>query len=124
MYLVYMIIVGATVYFEIEDYNKSIDDCDRALELNPQMVKAMFRKAKCLCEKLQMEEAIKQLKAAQTIEPDNQDINKLLKEYENEVEEDMKLPLDHPERLRFNSMLTWLISGGAEFDKLKIRYYS
>jgi hypothetical protein len=31
---------------------------------------------------------------------------------------------EHPEKMRTNKMLEWLASGGSQFDKLKIRYYS
>jgi len=34
------------------------------------------------------------------------------------------LPPDHPERKRFQVLLDWMKNGGAEFDKLKLRYYS
>jgi len=32
--------------------------------------------------------------------------------------------VEHPERARFERLLEWMKAGGAEFDKLKIRYYS
>lgn len=38
--------------------------------------------------------------------------------------QDAALSVDHPERLRYNQMLEWLHKGGAQFDKLKLRYYS
>lgn len=34
------------------------------------------------------------------------------------------MPADHPERLRFNAMFDWMKSGGAEFNKMKLRYYT
>lgn len=34
------------------------------------------------------------------------------------------MPVDHPERARFEHMLEWLKNGGSEFSKLKIRYYT
>ena len=84
----------------------------------------MYRKAQCFCEKLQMEAAVTILKQAIAIDPENKDVNVLLKDYLNEQDEDTKLPLDHPERKKFDCMLTWMLAGGSEFDKLKIRYYS
>ena len=36
----------------------------------------------------------------------------------------MNLPANHPERKRFNAMFDWMKNGGAEFDKLKLRYYT
>ncbi len=34
------------------------------------------------------------------------------------------MPLDHPERKRFNDMFEWLKKDGAYFEKLKLRYYT
>ena len=34
------------------------------------------------------------------------------------------MPLDHPERKRFNDMFEWLKNDGAYFEKLKLRYYT
>ena len=34
------------------------------------------------------------------------------------------MPVDHPERARFEKLLQWLRDGGSQFDKLKIRYYT
>jgi hypothetical protein len=45
-------------------------------------------------------------------------------ETQYEHKEDNNLPLDHPERMRFDKMLKWLKDGGSEFNKLKIRYYT
>lgn len=32
--------------------------------------------------------------------------------------------MDHPERHRFNELFQWMKEGGAEFSKLKLRYYT
>ena len=58
------------------------------------------------------------------IEPGQEDYIKLLEEAKTEYEEDNNLPIDHPERARFERMLKWLKDGGSQFDKLKIRYYT
>jgi protein-histidine N-methyltransferase len=58
------------------------------------------------------------------IEPGQEDYIKLLEEAKTEYEEDNNLPIDHPERARFERMLKWLRDGGSQFDKLKIRYYT
>lgn len=58
-----------------------------------------------------------------TLDPENQDMIKLLDELKKEYEEDNFLEADHPERLRFEKMLKWLSEGGSKFEKLKIRYY-
>lgn len=69
-------------------------------------------------------EAIDVLKKALDIDPSNDDIVKLYEETKQEYEEDNSLPIDHPERARFERMLEWLKNGGSQFDKLKIRYYT
>lgn len=48
----------------------------------------------------------------------------MIDEIKKEIEEDSNLPLDHPERKRFDALLNWLKDGGSEFDKLKLRYYT
>lgn len=43
---------------------------------------------------------------------------------EKELSLDRNIPLDHPERHRFNELFRWMQEGGSEFDKLKLRYYT
>ena len=44
-------------------------------------------------------------------------------EHEVEVKEDYNIPEDDPERMRFETFFDWMKEGGANFDKLKLRYY-
>lgn len=53
------------------------------------------------------------LKEALQIEPENEDLKKLFEETKTEYEEDNNLPLEHPERQRFERLLTWLREGGS-----------
>ena len=59
---------------------------------------------------------------------DNQEIIQSIEENiilaEKEIAEDRSIPLDHPERHRFNALFKWMKEGGAEFNKLKLRYYT
>jgi hypothetical protein len=64
------------------------------------------------------------LKEALDFDADNEDLKKLLEETKQEYEEDNNLPIDHPERARFEKLLTWMREGGSKFDKIKIRYYT
>ena len=75
-------------------------------------------------EKLDNDGAINVMKTALDIDSSNEDILKYYEETKQEYEEDNNLPLDHPERIRFEKMCSWLREGGSKFDKLKIRYYS
>ena len=52
------------------------------------------------------------------------EIEKLLSIALEELKLDASIPLDHPERHRFNEMFDWLRNDGAKFDKLKLRYYT
>ena len=127
--------VGAAVYFAIEKFQESIQDCDRAIEVKKDFVKvsrlslnqrlqAYFRKAQALRELLDNLKAMEVLKEALQIEPQNEDLAKLFEETKTEYEEDNSLPADHPEKQRFDRLLKWLSDGGSEFGKLKIRYYT
>lgn len=55
----------------------------------------------------------------------------LVKEMENllmsaiqEHQMDNLLAVDHPERARFERLIAWMRTGGAQFNKMKLRYYS
>lgn len=64
------------------------------------------------------------LKKALELEPSNEEYKKYFEETKSEYEEDNSIPVDHPERQRFEKLLKWLKEGGSQFDKLKIRYYT
>lgn len=116
--------IGAAVNIALEKFDESIKDCEKALEVNPKFVKAYFRKAQALREKLDNLGAMEALKQAMEIEPTNEEFKKLFEETKTEYEEDNSIAVDHPERARFETLLKWLKEGGSEFDKLKIRYYT
>ena len=63
------ILVGALVYITIENFEKCIEDCDRAIEINKAFVKAYYRKAQAYREKLDNMTAMEVLKQALEIEP-------------------------------------------------------
>jgi hypothetical protein len=51
-------------------------------------------------------------------------MREMLHELRTEIEQDELLPLDHPERKRFQDLLDWMQKEGSDFSKLKLRYYS
>ena len=69
-------------------------------------------------------EALETLKTGLEIEPENEIIKTLIDETAVEIEQDNKIPPDHPERKRFQNLLDWMKNGGADFSKLKLRYYT
>ena len=40
------------------------------------------------------------------------------------MKNDSELPLDHPERKRFQNLLDWMQENGSDFSKLKLKYYT
>lgn len=64
------------------------------------------------------------LKEGLEVDPENTDFIKLEAELSIEVEEDNRVPADHPERKRFDRLLDWMDKGGADSSKMKLRFYS
>lgn len=49
-----------------------VQDCDRAIQLNPGLIKAYKKKAAALANMLKFSEAVSTMKAAVAVEKDNQ----------------------------------------------------
>jgi len=106
------VLKGAQVYITLHEYNKAIEDCDNAIKLNPTLAKAHMRKAVALMQLTQepdsMSRAITSFKHALSIAEDKEiiaEIESTLKFAEKELLLDSALPMDHPERVRYNTML-------------------
>ena len=68
-------------------------------------------------------QVIEVLKQASSQEPDNEEIAKMLVFAMKEHELDISVPvLD--EKQRFDALFDWMKDGGADFEKLKLRYYA
>lgn len=79
---------GAHIYYSnrgaasmyLEDYDKVIDDCNKALAIDPTFMRAHTRLGKAyICQK-RYQDAIECLEKAKRLDPDNNDVNNLLKE--------------------------------------------
>lgn len=68
-------------------------------------------------------QAIDLLVKANEAEPENESIKELLDFAITEAKEDDYLPVPE-EKVRFEAMFNWMKKDGAEFDKLKMRYYA
>ena len=69
------------------------------------------------------QQVIEVLKQASSQEPDNEEIAKMLVFAMKEHELDINVPvLD--EKQRFDALFDWMKDGGADFEKLKLRYYA
>lgn len=116
--------IGSHAYLKIEDFDNAIADADKVIQLKPSTHQGYVRKAAALREIDKLQEAITLLKGVEEKFKGNELVENLLKELEDEHALDNVLPKDHPEILRFERFAKWLRDGGADFDKVKMRYYS
>ena len=91
----------ANAYLELANYEECIADCNQAIKIDKHFIKSYFRKAKALISQSKLPEALITLKDGLEVDPENVDFTKLSAELVQEIEEDNRLPLDHPERKRF-----------------------
>ena len=87
----------------------------------------MYRKALALWELPHIdgtaEKVIEVLKEAITLDPENVEIQKMLEFAESELSLDKNVPVME-EKQRFDALFDWMKTDGAEFNKLKLRYYA
>jgi tetratricopeptide (TPR) repeat protein len=114
----------ANAYLELSENQKCIDDCNESIKIDPNFHKSYFRKAKAQVNLDKLVDAIETLNEGLKIDKDREEMKDLLNDLVHELELENKLPVDHPERKRFQNLLDWLKDGGSEFDKLKLRFYS
>ena len=114
----------ANAQLELHNYEECINDCNSAIEIEPSYTKSYYRKAKALYGQNKLKDALTVIEKAQEMDPANSDIQQLLEKILQEIELDSKLPMDHPERVKFQAMLDWMKKGGADYSKLKLIYYN
>ena len=64
------------------------------------------------------------IKEGLEVDPENVDFITLMASVQKEIDEDTKLPADHPTRKRFNNLISWMEKGGADCSKLKLVFYT
>lgn len=69
------------------------------------------------------EKAIECFRKAFELDNSNGELNELLNFAQEELKEDNHVPVP-AEKERFETMFSWMIEQGANFDKLKVRYYA
>jgi CRISPR/Cas system-associated endonuclease Cas3-HD len=57
------------------------------------------------------------------VEPENEDLKSLLSEVKEQYDADHLINVDAEEKERFEKLFKWMTKDGANFDKLKMRYY-
>ncbi|CAD8077509.1 unnamed protein product [Paramecium sonneborni] len=105
-------------YFYMDDLELALQDCNRALYLNPNYIKALINKAQILYEMGYIQDAIQCLQ-----QTDNQstEIEKQLNYYKSLA---LQSQIDSGELDRQKRLLEWLKSGQAHFPKIKIECYA
>ncbi|CAD8175344.1 unnamed protein product [Paramecium octaurelia] len=108
----------AQAYLYNNELELALQDCNRALQLNPNYVKATTNKAQVLYEMGYLQQAIECLQGINNHSPESQI---LLNQYQSQS---LKTLLDQGELERQKTLLEWLKQGKAQFPKIKIECYS
>ena len=67
--------------------------------------------------------ALEMFEAAYRLDPENNEVREQYEFSNEEAKEDAQVPVP-AEKERFETMFDWMVQGGAQFDKLKVRYYA
>ncbi|CAD8056186.1 unnamed protein product [Paramecium primaurelia] len=105
-------------YLQTDELELALQDCNKALQLNPSYVKATTNKAQVLYEMGYLQEAIECLQSINNHTPESE---LLLNQY---YSQSLKTLLDQEELERQKRLLEWLKIGKAIFPKIKIECYS
>ena len=114
----------AAALIEKHKYDEAIEDSQKSIEINPNYLKAYHRKATALLELGKHQESLDVINTALAIDPACKDFQEIRENVLKEIQINSVLPSDHPERIKFDKLVNWLIEGGAIFPKLQMRFYS
>ena len=114
----------ANAYLELKKYEECVNDCDEAIKVDPKYVKSYFRKSLALLRLQKMNEALDMISVAVELEPSQQSFVELKTLISKEIEEDSKVPLDHPSRKVYETLTEWVTKAGGDVSKTKIRWYT
>lgn len=114
----------AAVHLFQHNFPNVISDSARAIEIDPNCIKAYYRKACAFKETSQFTEALETISLGLAKDLENEDLISLQLEVLSEIQSNNILPCSHPEREKFDKLINWLIRGGAIFPKLHMRHYS
>ena len=114
----------AAVYISLHKYDEALADASKSIELNSNYIKAYERKACALREVSRFEEALAVLSEGLKVNPNSQEVLTLQEDITKDYQINNVLPPEHPERIKFDNLVKWLIDGGAIFPKLQMRFYS
>lgn len=95
----------ASVYIELHRYQNAIEDAARAIEIDPTWIKGYYRMAAAYRETSNFHEALEFISRGLAIKPDFEELVTLQKGIEADLAIETALPLDHPERQKFNNLV-------------------
>ena len=113
----------------MQNYEQAVADCEAAINVDPNFTKAWFRRGLAEYERISnpgsAEKAIECFNKAVELDSEgtNADMRDLLNFATEELKEDNHVPVP-AEKERFETMFSWMLENGANFDKLKVRYYA
>lgn len=81
----------AAVYLKLKEYQKVINDCDKALEITPNDPKALFRRCQALDALQRYEEAYRDARNVITVDPTNKPVKPILARLHEIVQERLKV---------------------------------
>ena len=116
--------LGATAYFKLEEFEKSLEDSREATKIKPDFVKGLLRRGQAERELLLNDDSLETLSTALALDSDNEAVKELYEECKNEWDDDHTVSEDHVEKIRFNKLEKWLKEGNSKYEKLKIRFYN
>ena len=108
----------------MREYQKSLDDATKSIEIKQDFAKGYIRMAQAQRELLLNEESLKSSEKAIELDPDNEHARELYEECKQEWNDDHTVDEENPHKKRFNKLEEWLKLGGSQYDKLKIRFYN
>lgn len=116
--------VGASAYFEINNYEKALEDSVESVHFKPDYIKGYVRKAQAERELLLNEDSLKTIEKAVELDSENKAAHELYEECKQEWDDDHTVDEENPHKKRFNFLEKWLNEGGSKYEKLKIRFYN
>ena len=114
----------SAVYLAQHNYELALLDASKAIVIDPSYSKAYHRKACALREVSKFEDALSVISQGLKVQEENKELLELQEEITKDYQINNVLPPEHPERKKFDDLVSWLIEGGSIFPKLQMRFYS
>ena len=95
----------ANAYLSLKEYQKCVDDCKQAIQIEPAFVKAHYRMVRALFNMDLLEEAKQAAETALAIDPSNEMVVDMLKEIEEDMALENVMPGNEKERAKDKNLV-------------------